>query len=173
MMFPGNNNTRQMEDFASVTGTVTDIVPMSDGCFQMITVMGRNGTVTNFIAGPDTYFVDHVRLSAGMEVQGFYDTSRPAVLIYPPQFQAVVMAQVLPNRNVAVGWFGFNLVNRENTLQLNVSNRTRIVLENGQDYMGNLQNQLLTVVYGAATRSIPAQTTPSQIIVMCRYSSDI
>lgn len=170
-MFPGNNNTRPAENFASVTGTVSDIVPMGDGCFQMITVMDRNGSVTNFVAGPDTYFVDHVRLSVGMEVQGFYDTSRPAILIYPPQFQAVVMARVLPNRNVTVGWFGFNLVNRENTLKLNVSNRTRIVLENGQDYMGSLQNRLLTVVYGATTRSIPAQTTPSQIVVMCRYSN--
>lgn len=168
-MFPGNN--MPAADFASVTGTVTDIIPMSDGCYQMITVMGRDGSVTNFTAGPDTYFVDHVRLTAGMEVQAFYDTSRPAVLIYPPQYQAVVVARALPNRNVTVGWFGFRLVNRENTLQLNVSNRTRVVLENGQDYMGNLENRLLTVVYGATTRSIPAQTTPSQIIVMCRYAN--
>jgi hypothetical protein len=59
------------------------------------------------------------------------------------------------------------LVSSDGSLRLNISPDNRILLENGQLYNRNPANHYLIVVYGATTRSILAQTTPSQIIVMC------
>ena len=52
-------------------------------------------------------------------------------------------------------------------LKLNISPNTLILLENGQAFTGKISNRNLIVVYGATTRSIPAQATPYKIIVMC------
>ena len=54
-----------------------------------------------------------------------------------------------------------------NTLKLNITPYTNIVLGNGQAFSGNPGNRNLIVLYGATTKSIPAQTTPYKIIVMC------
>ncbi len=72
--------------------------------------------------------------------------------------------------NITVDYFNRSLVNSDNTLKLNISDSTDIVLENGQMYDGNLANRNLIVIYGNTTRSIPAQTTPKKVIVMCEPS---
>jgi hypothetical protein len=68
---------------------------------------------------------------------------------------------------VKVDFFNYQLVSSDGSLRLNISPDTRILLENGQLFNRNPANRYLVVVYSATTRSIPAQTTPSQIIVMC------
>ena len=168
MFYPGNiSSGRPASDFIPFYGVVTDIVPLEGGCQQRVTILDSNGSITNFIVDPDTYFINHVKLMTGMSVVAFYDASRPAVLIYPPQYQAVVMAQAAPGETVTVGRFGRGLVNREGTLRLNIGPNTEVISENGQPFMGNLENRVLAVVYGPSTRSIPAQTTPYQVVVLC------
>lgn len=172
MFYPGSiQNGRPAPDFIPFYGVVTDIVPLEGGCRQRVTLLDGNGAVTNFIVDPGTYFIDHVKLAAGMSVAAFYDASQPAILIYPPQYQAAVMAQVVPGQTVTVGRFGRGLQNREGTLRLNIDSNTEVILENGQSFMGNLEYHTLAVVYGPSTRSIPAQTTPYQVVVLCSRES--
>lgn len=59
------------------------------------------------------------------------------------------------------------LMSVENNDRSYISPSTLIVLENGQVFTGNPANRDLIIVYGPTTRSIPAQTTPYKIIVMC------
>ena len=66
-----------------------------------------------------------------------------------------------------VSFFNSQLLSSDGSLRLNIAPSTQILLENGQLFNRNPANRNLIVVYGATTRSIPAQTTPSQIIVMC------
>lgn len=168
MFFPGNiNSGRPMPDFIPLYGVVTDIVPLEGGCQQRVTLLDSNGSVTNFIVDPNTYFMNHVKMAVGMSAVAFYDASRPAILIYPPQYQAVVMAQAVPGQTVTVARFGRGLLNREGTLRLNIGANTEVISENGQPFMGNLENRTLAVSYGPSTRSIPAQTTPYQVVVLC------
>jgi hypothetical protein len=89
-------------------------------------------------------------------------------MIYPPQYQAVVMAKASPLRSVAVDRFDAQLVSSDGMLKLNVSPSTQIVLENDQPFTARLENRDLIVIYGVTTRSIPAQTTPYKIIVICK-----
>ena len=92
----------------------------------------------------------------GDMVTGFYDSNAPVPLIYPPQYQAVVMARAEPGRNVKVDFFDEDLVSSDGMLKLNLAPTTRILLENGQAFTGNPAKRYLIAVYGPATRSIPA-----------------
>ncbi|WP_032122108.1 hypothetical protein [Clostridium amazonitimonense] len=137
------------------------------GCNKLMSVTGRDGSMVNFVVRPCTYFVDHVTVKVGDTVTGFFDASAPVPLIFPPQLQAIVMTRNTQNQNVKVDYFNRQLVSSDGMLKLNIASSTKIVLENNQSFTGNLENRNLIVIYGATTKSIPAQTTPYKIIVMC------
>jgi len=163
-----------MKYFGYFTGIITMINDFwteneqTSGCYKLMSVMDIYGGIVNFVITPVTYFVDNQMLKIGDLVIGFYDATAPVPLIYPPQYEAIVMAKVSPYQNVKVDYFNSQLVSSDGTLKLNISPLTQIILVNDQAFTGNLENRNLTVVYGATTRSIPAQTTPYKIIVLCR-----
>lgn len=161
-----------MINFQSISGIIIAIsdlltVPEKMGCYKIISIQKMDGEIVNFIISPETYFVDHIMVRPGDMVSGFYDSNAPVPLIYPPQYQAVVMARAEPGRNVKVDFFDEDLVSSDGMLKLNLAPTTRILLENGQAFTGNPAKRYLIAVYGPATRSIPAQTTPEQIVVLC------
>ncbi|MDN3015424.1 hypothetical protein PH210_04270 [Paenibacillus sp. BSR1-1] len=162
-----------MTKFYSFHGTVTMITDLmghngeGDGCHKLISVVNEMGAIVNFVVSPSTYFVDHVMVAAGDRVTGYYDGNAPAPLIYPPQYQALVMVKDSPYQNVKVDYFNSQLVSSDGRLRLNISPYTQMVLQNGQSFTGNPANRDLIVIYGPSTKSIPAQTTPYRIIVLC------
>ena len=106
-----------------------------------------------------------------MSITVFYDADAPAVLIYPPRLQAIVVASNNLNKNVKVDYFDSNLLSQDKALQLNIGENTEMIMENGQSFTGNLGNHYLVVMYTTSTRSIPAQTTPEKVIVLCQSIS--
>lgn len=163
-----------MQKFQSFHGIITMISDFwidangeGAGCYKLMSMENTSGTLVNFVVTPATYFVHHVMVAVGDLVTGFYDANKAVPYIFPPQFEAMVMARDNPCANVKVDYFNSELVSSDNQLRLNLSPSTRIVLENGQAFTRNPANRNLIVVYGATTRSIPAQTTPYEIIVMC------
>ena len=163
-----------MTNFYSFHGTVTDIRDFytgqngeKEGCNKFITVENGLGAIVNFVVSPTTYFVDHVMVTVGDRMTGYYDGDAPTILIYPPQYQALVMVKENPNQNAKVSYFNNQLVSSDGQLQLNLSAFTKVLLTNGQSFSRNPANRDLIVIYGPATKSIPAQTTPYRIIVLC------
>ena len=150
-----------------ITDFLVDETGEGVGCYKLMSVEDGHGSLVNFVVSPNTYFVDHVMVAVGDMVTGFYDSMAPTPLIFPPQFRALVMARDNQYQNVEVDFFNSQLVNSDNTLRLNIGLSTQIVLENGQAFTRSPTNRNLIVVYGPTTRSIPAQTTPYKIIVMC------
>lgn len=138
-----------------------------EGCTKLFTVENGLGEIVNFVVSPSTYFVDHVTVAVGDRVTGYYDGDAPALLIYPPQYQALVMVKESINQNVKVAYFNSQLVSNDGQLRLNISPYTIIVITNGQFFTRNPANRDLIVIYGPTTKSIPAQTTPYRIIVLC------
>ncbi|WP_039041401.1 hypothetical protein [Sporosarcina sp. ZBG7A] len=162
-----------MINYQAFAGIVTAINDFSIGqynevgCYKLMSVDNGYGNVVNFVVAPTTYFVDHEVVSVGDQVTGFYDGDAPAPLIFPPQFSALIVSKNVRGQFVKVDHFDDQLVSSDHTLQLNMNPATKVVLQNGQPFTGNLANRDLLVVYGATTRSIPAQTTPYQIVVLC------
>ena len=162
-----------MKKFSSVEGIVTGIEVMKtsvddiSACTMLMSVVGRGDDHFNLVVSINTYFVDHVNIRPGDRIIAFYDSLAPMPLIFPPQYQAIVIAKKSKKENIKVDYFNRDLVSSDGSLKLNIGNRTKILLQNGQTFLGNIQNRNLVVVYGPSTRSIPAITTPSQIIVLC------
>lgn len=163
-----------MTNFYSFHGTITGITNFitgqnanNEGCYKFFTVENERGAIVNFVVSPSTYVVDHEMLIVGDRVTGYYDGDAPAILIYPPQYQALVMVKDNYNQNVKVSYFNNRLMSSDGQLQLNVAPDTQILLTNGQQFSRYPGNRDLIVYYRFTTRSIPAQTTPYRIIVLC------
>ena len=154
------------KNYEAVIGTILNMAGGNDCCSQMMSLRTNNGII-NFMVGPDTRIIDNRPLRAGLRVAAFYDTSLPVPLIFPPQYQAQIVTVLVRDEQVMLNDFDRNLVARDNSLQLNVARNTGIETINGQSVSCNLGNQTLLVYYTTTTRSIPPQTTPRRIVVMC------
>ena len=163
-----------MQKFQFFSGSITmindfwiDSTGKGIGCYKLMSVQNIYGTLVNFMVTPSTYFVDHVMMVVGDVVTGFYDANASTPFIFPPQFNAIVMSRDTPYQSVKVDYFNSQLVSSDNKLRLNIAPSTQILLQNGQAFTRNPSNRNLIVTYGASTKSIPAQTIPYKIIVMC------
>ncbi|PYZ94688.1 hypothetical protein CR194_03920 [Salipaludibacillus keqinensis] len=163
-----------MVTFNFFTGTVTNISEFmtgqngeNQGCYSIVTLEDGLGAVVNFVVSPTTYFVDQQIVTVGDRVTGYHDASAPVPLIYPPQYRALIMVKEIAAQNVKVDFFNSELVSSDGVLRLNLSPNTSIVLTNSQPFSSYPGNRNLIVIYGPSTFSIPAQTTPYEIIVWC------
>ncbi|RHP85727.1 hypothetical protein DXA36_20945 [Eisenbergiella sp. OF01-20] len=138
-----------------------------DACDQMITVENEAGNTVNFFVSADTFVVDYATMYESMPVTVFYNGNAAAPLIYPPQYVAAVVAPQQEGQMVFVGYFNNLLMSSDQSLKLNLAPTTQVVTTNNQTFMGNPGNHTLVVLYSQTTRSIPAQTTPEKIIVLC------
>ncbi|WP_195428760.1 hypothetical protein [Clostridium sp. D46t1_190503_E9] len=163
-----------VQKFAAFSGTVTMIEDFytgqdnpSLGCYKLMSLETMDMGPVNFVISPETYFVDHTVIKVGDKVTGFFDANAPVPLIYPPQYRAIVMAKNTGAENVTVDYFNKQLVSSDGNLKLNIGPSTEIILTNDQIFNRYPGNRNLIVVYGPTTFSIPAQTTPYKIIVLC------
>ena len=76
------------------------------------------------ILSDDTFVVDTMRLMPGMRVAAFYDNTLPVPLIYPPQYQADLIAVVRPEEDVNLSWFDETLTASDQSLKLNLYQST-------------------------------------------------
>lgn len=165
-------NGYQVANYGSFTGKIVEILPHgvnglnATGCSMLVTVEAEENNITNFVVNPSTYVVDFVTLEVGMECTFWYSLNAPAVLIYPPQYPAVAVAQVKDDRMVEVAYFDDELVNDKKTLKLNLVEEQIIYTTNNQKYLCSPAGRDLVVEYGFTTRSIPAQTTPVKVVVL-------
>ena len=170
----GNENGYQGPVYGSFTGKIVEIMQHgvnglnSDGCSLLVTVEAEGNNITNFVVNPSTFVVDFKTLEVGMECTFWYLLDAPAILIYPPQYPAVVVAEVEDDRQVEVAYFDEELINDKKTLKLNLAEEQIVYTTNNQQFLGSPAGHDLVVVYNFTTRSIPAQTAPISVIALCR-----
>lgn len=164
----------ERSQYLSASGRIKSIEPVgygsqqAYGCMMLMGVEGGNETYVNFMVTPATFVLDYVQLQVGMSVTFYYYADAPAPLIFPPQFSAVVVVPEQEGRFVYVGNFDEELVSADASLQLNMGDAVEVVTTNNQKFLGNLANKDLVVSYKNTTRSIPAQTTPEKVVVLCQ-----
>ena len=163
-----------MINFQAFRGTVTMIsdfmIGSNDegaGCYTLMSVDNGSGNSVNFVISPTTYFVDHAMVAVGDRITGYYDGNTALPLIFPPQYRALIIVKDNPNQQVKIDYFNSQFESSDGQLKLNISPYTPIVMTNGQAFTKSPANRNLIVIYGPTTRSIPAQTTPYEIIVWC------
>ena len=165
MMGGRNGESMNYSDLVPVIGTITNISG-NDCCNRMIALNTADGVV-NFFLTSDTMVINSRMLRRGMRIAAFYDSTLPVPLIFPPQYNAVMITILGRNEQIALNYFDRNLTAGDNSLQLNVGRNTVVRTINGQMFTCGLGERMLLVYYTATTRSIPPQTTPEKIIVLC------
>lgn len=162
-----------MSQFTPVEGTITSIstTPTTagdrSGCTLIFAILTKNRETINVVVTPETYIMNQQQFRRGDQITAFYDNMAPVPLIFPPQYRAVAIVPSRPGQQAALDYFNRNLTSNDGTLRLNRSAATDVRLQNGQRFLGNLGGQILLALYSGATRSIPAQATPSMIVVFC------
>ena len=156
------------ETFEKIEGIIQS-VNRGDSCCSMMLSVISNSSIINVIVDGDTMVIDNVRLRAGMRIAAFYDANLPVPAVYPPQYRAEIITSLRRGQQVTLDYFDENLTSSDNSLRLNVGPMTDIRTSNGQPYGCSPENAELLVYYTTTTFSIPAQTTPQTIVVMCEY----
>ena len=160
--------------YLSIKGKIISVEPTrfgnrrADGCMMFVGIEAMDGSMVNFIVTPATYVVDFTTLQNGMTATFFYRSDVPVPLIYPPQYNAVVVAPEMQNSFVFVGRFNSSLVSDDQSLRLNMNEDVPVMTTNNQNFLGSIANHDLVVMYSNSTRSIPAQTTPDKVVVLCQ-----
>ena len=135
----------------------------------------------NYVPGEDTLVFDAQgnQLSLGDVKAGdlltvYTGAYTPAPMIMPPQYQAEIIiiedleaeSPVFTCADTFVADEEGMLVGLGNTLALNMSEDVEVVDREGQACEAALENMDLLVFYDAATKSVPAQTTPLKVVVL-------
>lgn len=155
----------EVAPYAAVQGVVKEIQKHgTDGDMLMLTLELENGETANPVITADTYLVDDLKPEVGQKLVIFYDTGKPMLMIYPPQYNAEVVAELRDDMNYKVDRFDENLLSADGNLILNVFEDTKIINPDGTKFEGELSDHVLLVSYTATTRSLPPQTSPVQIV---------
>jgi len=161
-----------MAYYTPTVGIVTSISAQTtgsstSGCTLLISMNSEDQGPVNILLPSTAYVLNGRQILIGDRTTFFYVSQAPVPLIYPPQYRAVAAAYTPYGTTAALDTFNSRLTNTEDSLVLNTNANTFITLQNGQRFWGDLAGKLLMVIYSATTRSIPAQTTPDQIVAFC------
>ncbi|HHX59934.1 MAG TPA: copper amine oxidase N-terminal domain-containing protein [Epulopiscium sp.] len=108
-------------------------------------------------------------LKEGMAVEVYFNQNTPTTMSLPPQLTpaVVVIQKEAIGEPTYVGRFDKDLVSADHFLQLNIGKDTVIVNEKGEKLkIEDIYNKTVLVFFDMSTKSIPAQTTPSKIILL-------
>lgn len=166
--------------YISVDVTVVKTDSDVDGIIKTTTDVNnkddQNNTV-NLKITDDTLVYDNLGnkkalsdLTDGSKITVFTGSYEPTPLILPVQYTAnVIIINGDKEGNVNVDTYladeeGYT--NAANNLNIATADDTKIVDKDEKEYKGDLDKNDLIVFYGASTKSIPAQTTPTKVVVL-------
>lgn len=109
-------------------------------------------------------------LTEGMEITAVMPANSIMTMSIPPMTPSAMGFVInAEGTSVMVGKFNDELVNEENKLALNISEETSIVSITGTKQVltaEDIKGNDCLVIYGATTKSIPAQTSPIKVVIL-------
>ena len=164
-------------NYNSFTGTVTEILPSdrSADAAQRIMVEGENGEPCMFVINPDTVWASYwepntTAVNVGDRVTGFYNTSAPMIMIYPPQYNIEIMIVDDPERGmeVTVDRLSETLHTSDGKIQIKIGEHIQVLTQDGEMFRdeSGFAGRLVIVFHNPVDDSIPAQALAWKIIVL-------
>ena len=165
------------EGFTTDSGKIVSVEKSGTDGVSVVEIENKNGGL-RFAVDANSLILDRkdgnyktvADLTEGMEVAVVYSANSPMGMSLPPYLGSVTAVVANADAdNMMVGHFGDDLTDKTNKLQLNISDETRILnLEGAKIKLSaaDVKNQDALVFYDITTRSIPAQTTPSLVLLL-------
>lgn len=163
--------------FLGQSGKVVSVEDSETDGVKIVTIENEQGGL-RFAVASNTMIVNRkdgapmtaADLTEGMEICVVYAANSPMGMSLPPYLGKV--SAVVANADaglMTVGHFDADLTDMKNKLQLNISDDTTILNLQGTKIRlsaEDVKNQDALVFYGATTKSIPAQTNPSFVLLL-------
>ena len=173
----GTEAQKEAESFISTEGKVTEISTATEDGTHVVTITNEQGGL-RFSVSPSSNIIDREtgesisasELTEGMVVSVIYSELSPMGMSMPPFLgNATVIVANADKGNYVVGFFDNTLLNEKDQLLLNIGEDT-ILTHSGKSKIGitpeMIKDKNLLVFYTSTTRSIPAQTTPSFVMLL-------
>ncbi|WP_277584840.1 stalk domain-containing protein [Psychrobacillus antarcticus] len=164
-------------NFIKASGIITNVETKEDTTTLTVETTGKEPQITFYKVTNETMLyssgstkkMDKTALQKGRQIDAYYAKDKPMITIYPAQIspELVVIHDDKTFGSVKVGKFDEELRSLDNELNLKVDNKT--ILENTKGdkiERQDLSGKELIVFYTMATKSIPAQTTPTKIVAI-------
>lgn len=170
-------------NYINFEGVIKEINP-KEGYVSVSLTNDKEGEIVGvFNISDNTMIVDQStkeslnssELKVGQKLSGYYSKDTIMLLIYPPMIspELVIVKDEEEKDFIKHSNFDEELVSVDNSLKLNISAETVITNQFGEKCKEEeLYNEDLIVFYTVTTRSIPAQTNPSKIIVLKKQSDE-
>ena len=165
--------------YTTEAGKITAITTETkeDGEFATITIENEDmgmvfttSTATVVYDAKDGSIKTVKDLKEGMEITAVLPSNSIMTMSIPPMTpSAVGFVMNAEGTTVMTGKFNDELVNEDNTLKLNIAEDTSIVSITGTKNVltaEDIKGSDALVIYGASTKSIPAQTTPIKVVLL-------
>ena len=140
-----------------------------------VTIEDIDGNPAILVLSQETVFPFASGFAAGDTITGWYRTDKPMMMIWPPQYDIVVLvAGVSEDVLIKVDRFhawddnteGY-MLSQDGMFAFITDENTEIILADGQDFKdGELDGRRIVVVYDISTRSLPELTTARKLIVL-------
>ena len=165
-----------VEKYEAFSGVVTLIEEDEENGTAMLMVKGEGkDNEAVFVISDDTYNVTGNEIEVDSEVIGYYNSSLPMTMIYPPQFKidVIVVDLVEDSFLVKVDRFDEDLLSYDGELKLSIDKDTEVISTDGEAFDGEVAGRRLVVMYSTATKSIPALTNPMMVVVLFENITDM
>lgn len=178
-----NEEQKQIAEYIKYAGKIVDV--MKDDKTHSIFVKDKeddpmNGAIYHIndeviiLDAKTKEIVKEVDFEKGMKVSTYIHKNTPVTLSIPSQSvpNVIVINEGEDSGFINVSKFDENLVNKENTLKIILSDETIIINREGEEIgKEDILNKDLIVFYSQATKSIPAQALAEKIILMDKKES--
>lgn len=151
--------------YISFTGQVTEAAD------NIITVKENDNAImfhlgTMIIGTKDGQIMEAKDIKAGDKITAVYTTNTPMALSYPGQMTPNIILVHNSDNSIKVDKFNEDMVSSDGSLKLITDDNTKLEAYKTKQVITqkDLKNKDLLVIYGATTRSIPAQTLVDGVV---------
>lgn len=183
MAATGSEMNVKEEGFVTDSGKIISVEKSGTDGVSVVEIENKNGGL-RFAVDANSLILDRkdgsyktvADLTEGMEIAVVYSANSPMGMSLPPYLGSVTAVVANADAdNMMVGHFGDDLTDETNKLQLNISDETRILNMEGAKIKlsaADVKNRDALVFYDITTRSIPAQTTPSLVLLLTQAEEE-
>lgn len=166
--------------YLSYTGKVTEIADHSADGGRRLSMESEEQGPANPVITEDCFILGGEDIKVGDTITLYYESGRPMILIYPPQYNAAIVVvhpagAVEEADEMAADLFDQDLVSKNGLIKLTPGEKTEILDREGNAYTGSLSDSLLLVFYqpeAAAAENTPEEVTPTKIIRLGQPEAD-
>jgi hypothetical protein len=162
-IFCASDNGQNDNRFLKLEGYIIEKTVLNDN--EAYLIQKTPEVNTYLVIDSNTISLGAGGFNTGDKIIAVYDGMKAHPMVYPGQYEAIIIAPADSGTNYKLDYFNSDLMSSDNTLKLNVNDMSSIFnLKN--EKVADIKNKQLFVEYNIFTKNEQVQATPKSIYVM-------